>query len=234
MSELFLIRHAQASFGSDNYDQLSELGHQQSQWLGEYLAKREIHFDQVMLGDMVRHRETLDGLRLGLKEHGNFSELSHCIDQATVLPALNEFDFKAIANAFIAQHPEELPEGQPTKSEYYQLFKKALYQWQNATLKGDLPESFKEFSQRIQDFLKTLQSESSDRKVLVVTSGGAIGKCVSEILQTPDASMIELNLQIRNSSITHCFFNQDKIRLHSFNEVPHLESRELRQYITYS
>ncbi len=30
MSELYLVRHAQASFGAANYDQLSDLGHQQS------------------------------------------------------------------------------------------------------------------------------------------------------------------------------------------------------------
>lgn len=233
MSELFLIRHAQASFGSENYDQLSDLGHKQSRWLGEYLAIRDIHFDQVMLGDMVRHRETLEGLHAGLSAHRHYQTLSQHIDKASVMPALNEFDFKAIANAFIAKHPELMPKGKPTKSEYYQLFKKALYQWQKDELKG-LPETFGQFSQRVQGFLQALQSDFAGRKVLVVTSGGAISKCLSSILQTPDANMIELNLQIRNSSLTHCYFNQDSIRLHSFNEVPHLESSELREYITYS
>lgn len=37
MSELYLVRHAQASFGAANYDQLSDLGHRQSRWLGEHL-----------------------------------------------------------------------------------------------------------------------------------------------------------------------------------------------------
>ena len=35
MSELILVRHAQASFGEDDYDRLSVLGHQQARWLGE-------------------------------------------------------------------------------------------------------------------------------------------------------------------------------------------------------
>ena len=40
MSELYLVRHAQASFGAANYDQLSDLGHQQSRWLGDHLGMR--------------------------------------------------------------------------------------------------------------------------------------------------------------------------------------------------
>lgn len=234
MSELFLIRHAQASFGSENYDQLSELGHRQSRWLGEYLAVRKLHFDRVLLGDMVRHRETLEGLSAGLVQHPDYAELQDKIAEAQVLPELNEFDFQAIANAFIKKHPELMPKGKPSKKEYYYLFKQALYQWQDDLLGDDLPESFAQFSSRIIRFLETTSQAHAGEKVLVVTSGGAISRSVSQILSAPASSMIELNLQIRNSSLTHCFFNQDSMRLHSFNEVPHLDNKELRQHITYS
>jgi len=40
MSEIFLVRHAQASFGTDNYDELSDIGWQQSRLLGEYFFSR--------------------------------------------------------------------------------------------------------------------------------------------------------------------------------------------------
>ena len=36
MGTLYLVRHGQASFGADDYDNLSPLGHQQSQRLGVY------------------------------------------------------------------------------------------------------------------------------------------------------------------------------------------------------
>ena len=39
MKEIFFVRHGQASFGKENYDQLSELGVEQSKKLGEYLQK---------------------------------------------------------------------------------------------------------------------------------------------------------------------------------------------------
>lgn len=37
MSVIYLVRHGQASFGSDDYDRLSTIGREQAQALGEYL-----------------------------------------------------------------------------------------------------------------------------------------------------------------------------------------------------
>ena len=43
MGTLYLVRHGQASFGADNYDVLSELGHRQALRLGQYLRERGVH-----------------------------------------------------------------------------------------------------------------------------------------------------------------------------------------------
>ena len=66
MAQFYLVRHGQASFGTDNYDRLSELGHQQARWLGEYFAERDMGFDALVSGDLVRHRETGAGICEGL------------------------------------------------------------------------------------------------------------------------------------------------------------------------
>ena len=55
MAELFLVRHGQASFGADDYDQLSGLGEQQSFWLGQYFAERHIEFDKIIIGASIRY-----------------------------------------------------------------------------------------------------------------------------------------------------------------------------------
>ena len=67
MSEIYFVRHGQASFGTGNYDQLSELGHEQAWLLGEYFREREIRFDHIITGDMVRHRETAEGICVGME-----------------------------------------------------------------------------------------------------------------------------------------------------------------------
>jgi len=234
MSELFLIRHAQASFGAKNYDKLSPLGHEQSEWLGEYLAEQEFEFDTVFYGDMVRHRETLEGLHKGLKNHSNFTELNHKIINAKVYPQLNEFDFKAVAEGFFKTCPEITPDKNADHTEFYRVFKMAMLAWSKGEIDNYVPEKFSQFRARVLDFLKILMQTHKGEKIIAVTSGGAIGMAISSILGANIEAMIELNLQIRNTSITHCFFNEKKVRLHSLNNVPHLDNLQKRKFITYS
>ena len=62
MSELILIRHAQASFGHENYDNLSELGHDQAALLGSFFEKLNIAPDRVVIGtqrDISKHWKIL-------------------------------------------------------------------------------------------------------------------------------------------------------------------------------
>ena len=70
MGTLYLVRHGQASFGADDYDQLSELGQRQSVRLGEYLASRDITFDAVYTGTLRRQVQTWEGIALGMGDPG--------------------------------------------------------------------------------------------------------------------------------------------------------------------
>ena len=58
MASLYLIRHGQASFGSDHYDQLSPLGQRQADLSGQFFADIGLHFGQAVSGDLSRQRET--------------------------------------------------------------------------------------------------------------------------------------------------------------------------------
>ncbi|PCI45804.1 MAG: histidine phosphatase family protein, partial [Alphaproteobacteria bacterium] len=40
MAEIYLVRHGQASFNTDDYDRLSDRGRQQSEYLGQYFTER--------------------------------------------------------------------------------------------------------------------------------------------------------------------------------------------------
>ena len=55
-----LVRHAQASFGSADYDQLSARGLQQAQHLARWLAAEARRpYGLVVRGSMLRHAQTL-------------------------------------------------------------------------------------------------------------------------------------------------------------------------------
>jgi phosphohistidine phosphatase SixA len=49
MAELYLVRHGQASFGAENYDELSPAGFTQSVWLGEHFAQATLQFERVVV-----------------------------------------------------------------------------------------------------------------------------------------------------------------------------------------
>jgi broad specificity phosphatase PhoE len=42
MGQIYLVRHGQASFGSANYDQLSELGHEQARRTRNFTASSPV------------------------------------------------------------------------------------------------------------------------------------------------------------------------------------------------
>jgi len=53
-----MVRHGQASFGKDNYDQLSEKGQKQCGILAEHLIRTGLSFDAVYAGNMIRQKDT--------------------------------------------------------------------------------------------------------------------------------------------------------------------------------
>ena len=47
MSTLYLVRHGQASFGTDNYDRLSAIGEEQARELGRYFVASGERIDHI-------------------------------------------------------------------------------------------------------------------------------------------------------------------------------------------
>ena len=83
MSLLLLVRHGQASWGSDDYDRLSPLGEEQSRLLGAALAARGVRPDVVLRGSLLRHRQTADAAVSGagwssvVEEDAGWDEFDH-------------------------------------------------------------------------------------------------------------------------------------------------------------
>ena len=225
MAQFYLVRHGQASFGSDNYDQLSPLGHQQARWLGEYFAERDMQFDGLITGDLVRHQETGAGIcdGLGVQLPGE------------IHTGLNEFDFHSLVHAWQAQHPEDkAKEDSAHASAFYRALKSAMKAWRHGELEGELPETWENFSDRVAAARDHIQQTYSDKeKVVIVSSGGAMGMFMKHALNTADDTVVELNLQIRNTSVIHGFFNNKVVRVASFNNVPHLDRADRFDAITY-
>lgn len=222
MAEFYLVRHGQASFGTDDYDRLSTLGEQQSLWLGQYFAERDIHFDRVIIGTQLRHRQTAEGICRGNGQSLILSE--H--------PGLNEYDFYALYDALGEEHAALKRLASGDKRGFYKGLKQVLQLWAKDQLAGTLPESWEAFAERVDDARRFIQQCGAQR-VLVVSSGGPIGMMGRQVLEAPANTAIELNLQVKNSSFSHYYFNERSVKLASFNSIPHLDQPDRLDAISY-
>lgn len=227
MAEIYLVRHGQASFAAENYDQLSDVGFQQSEFLGQYFADRNITFDHLFLGSQTRHAQTATGIVGALNKP----------DQ-TILPGLNEYDFKALYGQYMTQHsePDARRPGQPMSDDrrvYYRRLKHALTLWSENKLAGELPESWIEFQHRVTMAVRHIQ-DNAKGTCLVVSSGGPISTVIGHVLALSPAKIIDLNLQVKNTSFSQIFFGKTTLRISNFNVIPHLDQQDRFQSITYS
>jgi broad specificity phosphatase PhoE len=225
MAEIYLVRHGQASLGSDNYDQLSKLGQQQAQWLGEYFKQQNIVFDRIVSGTLKRHQQTVEGIGQGLEQ---------TFDNIEQLTEVNEFDFHHLSQKYVEQHPAQALRQDASSRDFFRLLKKALYAWSADEIEGPLNETWQQFNHRVAAAIKHLKTQHHGQRVLLVSSGGVIANLVTQTLKADASSVIELNLQTKNTGLSHFVFNEKSLRLTSFNNTPHLDSPQRRQFITFA
>jgi broad specificity phosphatase PhoE len=223
MGTLYLVRHGQASFGADDYDQLSDLGHKQSVRLGEYFAHKGIRFDGLIAGTLRRHKQTLEGILQGMKHEGEHLSWD----------GLNEYDAQAV---IASVHPRKLekPTSPDMVRHHFRLLRDGLAQWMAGVVSPKGMPTYDEFVAGVSGALDHVRANHYGKNVLIVTSGGPIATAVGYVLGTSPETTIDLNLRIRNTSITEFVFTPKRHNLVCFNALPHLDAPEYAQWVTYS
>ena len=224
MAQIFLVRHGQASFGSENYDRLSDLGRQQARWLGEYFVARGVRFTRTMAGSMVRQQDTARELlgAMGVAAEGLRTH-----------SGLNEYDGETLYAAHTGGADQRAHQRADFKG-YWRTFRAAMEAWAEDRLAG-MTETWEAFGARMQDAVNTgIDGLGRDDTVLLVSSGGAIGRYVSLVTGAPGRTAIEFNLQFRNTGFCELVSVGDTMRLISFNNLPHLELEARRHAVTFA
>ena len=215
MGELVLVRHGQANSAANDetgYDRLSELGHEQAAWLGEWLRAHEPGFDRVLMGSLRRHRETAEGM----------GDMGAAVE---VDPRLNELDYFNLTRAHAAHTGQSTPH---TPDQFVSHIRDVMEAWHRAEIQGD--ESYLSFENRVAEILDL--AATPGKRVLCVTSGGVIGMMVRHLLDLSPARMAHLLVPIRNCSIHRIsVLDQGRI-LAGFNATPHFDTPERRHMRT--
>ena len=235
MGHLYLVRHGQASFGAEDYDQLSDLGQRQSVKLGRYLANHGLQFEAVYTGTLRRHAQTLSGMVLGatvVAAEAKTSDATGLGQTPTVLPGLDEYDANAVIRAI---HPQPLarPDTPELYRHHFRVLRDGLTQWMNGVISPQGMLRYDEFLAGVTDALDQVRQQHSGN-VLIVSSGGPISTAVGHVLGTSPETTIELNLRIRNSAVTEFAFNPKRHTLLTFNTLPHLPTPDFADWVTHA
>lgn len=235
MSTLYFIRHAQASFGEENYDRLSETGIKQSVILGQYLSSIKMQFDEIYCGTMERQKDTA-GKYLSTAEMTGLSVPDIRYDSR-----LNEYDAKKIMTILIPvllsekpQMNEHMDKLLTDRKSFQIVFSEVMDMWCSGKYAMDGTATWEEFLSGIQGFLEDRMKEhSGNRKIAVFTSGGPISAVIMKILSLDIGTSMLVRDRIVNSSITRFKYSAYKMMITSFNEYSHLELAGGKEIITY-
>jgi broad specificity phosphatase PhoE len=215
MRRILLIRHAQASFGEDNYDRLSPLGHDQADRLGLYLKPSTI--DCLVSGALVRHQETVQAI---LRHQSSPGRVSTSRDW-------DEFDHREV---FFAYRPDLM---EATAREAWRaslgaaydhtvmaVYREALLQWMMGAL--TVKESWQDFTTRVKRAWAELQRVEGSLSV-VVTSAGPLSVLLGEVEGWKNDEIAEWQTSLWNSGVSELRRHGGGWGLQAFNTCPHLE-----------
>lgn len=92
---------------------------------------------------------------------------------------------------------------------------------------------YRDFAQGVMDVLDQVRTTCTG-PVWVVSSGGPIGSAVAQTLGAGPEAFVELNMRIRNTAVTELHYASKRQSLHTFNTLPHLDSPEWADWVTYA
>jgi broad specificity phosphatase PhoE len=227
---IYIVRHGQAAFGTEHYDRLTEIGFTQARLLGGYFARRNVRFDAVFTGTLRRQTETAQGIFEGHPELGS--------RPVETFPGLDEYKPEAVMMAFTGNFPAPALAAARRDAvvvrEHFRVLRDALLAWAEDRTRPEGMPVWQAFQDGAVAALIEARTRFPDGNVLIVSSGGPIAAIVTAALNAPPATAVDLNLRIRNSSLTEFASTPRRHHLVSFNGLPHLDTNPDPSLITYA
>jgi broad specificity phosphatase PhoE len=204
MPAIYLLRHGQASFGTDDYDVLSPLGARQAEVAGRSLAERGLRRPVVVSGGLRRQRDTaaIAAAALGVEPSG--------VDRR-----FDEFDAHAAVDAHLGGPGST--DGM-SSGEFQRHLDVVMSSWMDT---GD--ERWRAFTDDAVSGLAELASSlPTGSDAVVATSAGVTAVIAGRLLGADSAGVIAMNRVSVNASITTVVAGSRGLSLVSFNDHAHV------------
>ncbi|MBS1844458.1 MAG: histidine phosphatase family protein [Actinobacteria bacterium] len=224
MPTVLLVRHGQASFGTEEYDVLSDAGHRQAKIAAASLAERGYKPDRLISGTLRRQRETAAA----------FTALG--APDLETEPRWDEYDSEDILHhhSESAARLDRRDDAEPLTNRAFQtILESAQAQWVDHAERSPTAQTWPAFSGAGAAAFHDLAGElASGETAIVVTSGGVIGALLCGLWNAPPAMFPALNRVTVNASVTKLAVGSTGTNVISFNDHSHLESVD-RALVTY-
>jgi broad specificity phosphatase PhoE len=228
MAAIYLIRHAQASFATGNYDRLSARGHEQARLLGEYLAYALPTLRSVHCGTLIRQMETAQAILEARRGAG----LDAPAIEADV--RLNELDVDNQFSYLIPRMADPdgelrvlLGQARSSSRAYQKLLRRVYAHWQDLAEGIEHVESWNDFAARVRAAVRDIVRKAvPGGNAIVVTSGGVIATIAQQVLRLPKQGAYPLFEALWNCSISQLLHDRERLSLASYNECSYLRVLE--------
>jgi broad specificity phosphatase PhoE len=230
VSHLLLVRHAQASFLSDDYDQLSELGRAQARLLGKEWARLGWRLDAVFSGPRRRQIHTAEIVRDTVQELGLewpplvvLDELDEYRAEELMHAALPELVLKNTGVAELVHALSVAEDRRERARAFDRVLQAVMRPWARGELSPGMTETWAQFCARVGRGLERVTGvEGRGLRVAAFSSGGAIGALVARVFGADGERALELGWAVNNSAVTELLFSGARLSLSRFNVLSHL------------
>ncbi len=235
MSEIYMIRHGQASFGEKNYDRLSPMGIVQAEIVARHWVGIGRKIDAIYVGSMKRQIDTAEALVSSYKDKRMY------VPEIILDESFDEYDsasvFEAQLPGMIEENPsisEKLIDIYKDKRTFQLLFEEAMNRWVSGACGIPGAVTWNGFKDRVLSGVdRIMQIQGAKKTLAVFTSGGPISVVVQGALGLTDKSAMAQSWQIMNASISRFKYNAKGLALAGFNDITHLELENDDKLLTY-
>ncbi|MDG1987144.1 MAG: phosphoglycerate mutase family protein [Halieaceae bacterium] len=221
MATIYLIRHGQASFGSDDYDQLSQLGIRQAEVTGEYFRESGIFFDAAYSGDLKRQ---IDTSQLVLASQP--ATFSKNID-SRFNEIRNDEQLEYLLPEIVKARPDIaslVDRGLVSSKDYQKAIDAVFNFWISDECNHPEIQSWHDYSTGVRNALSdVVKNQGSGKTIAVFTSGGTIATIVAQVLGLSGKQTYSFYEPMFNCAVTQLFYNQERISLSYFNDRSFLQ-----------
>lgn len=227
MSALYLVRHGQAAFGTDDYDRLTPLGAEQCRALARHWRSIGRPAPLVFAGTMQRHRQSAEAFAAALAGEG--------LDRPRVetVAGLEEYDHEALLARYAALHPDapDFAACWRDRRILHRALERALAAWTEEGVPGFV--AFAEFRERCAAALAGLMDAiGRGREAVLFASAGSLAAAMQPLLGIGDWPAMRLTLTFYNTGVSRILFSASGAAVESINGVPHLERPGMLHLIT--